>query len=61
MNSISSKQKRFFLSIYIITIISFIIPIIEGEIKIEVCNYANIIVFIILTAITECLLVQALR
>ncbi len=53
MNSISSEQKRFFLSIYIITIISFIIPIIEGKIKIEVCNYANIIVFIILTAITE--------
>ncbi|MEW8996183.1 HD domain-containing phosphohydrolase [Clostridium sp.] len=53
MNSISSKQKRFFLSIYIVTIISFIIPIIEGEIKIQVSNYANIIVFIMLTAITE--------
>ncbi|WP_346934607.1 HD-GYP domain-containing protein [Clostridium sp.] len=53
MNSISSKQKRFFILIYIVTIISFIVPIIEGQIKIQVSNYANIIVFIILTAITE--------
>ncbi|GAA0773597.1 HD-GYP domain-containing protein [Clostridium subterminale] len=53
MNSIPSKQKRFFILIYIVTIISFIVPIIEGQIKIQVSNYANIIVFIILTAITE--------
>ncbi|WP_346962184.1 HD-GYP domain-containing protein [Clostridium sp.] len=53
MNSISSKQKRFFILIYIVTIIFFIVPIIEGQIKIQVSNYANIIVFIILTAITE--------
>ncbi len=53
MTSVSAKQKRFFLSIYIITVLSFIIPIVGGKMKIEVGNYANILLFIVLTAITE--------
>lgn len=53
MNSISLKQKRFFILIYIVTIISFLMPIMRGKMEIEVGNFTNIIVFIILTAITE--------
>ncbi len=53
MNNISLKQKRFFILIYLVTVISFIIPIMNGKMEIEVGNFTNIIVFIILTAITE--------
>ncbi len=53
MNNISLKQKRFFILIYLVTVISFVIPIMNGKMEIEVGNFTNIIVFIILTAITE--------
>ncbi len=53
MSSVSAKQKNFFLSVYLVTILSFIVPIISGEMNFEVSNYANIILFIVLTAITE--------
>lgn len=58
MKGIPIKQRKFILTIYVITIISLMYSLFKGYILINNTSYSNIVFFTILTALAESLTVE---